>query len=208
MGLGLLTNRVCTVSLSEPNLDNMHESFMAQVMNWSLATGCVCFCVCSNYLSMLTSSLVTKELLSAAEACCFFRDSSSSSTWDRKRRKWAWCNNIWTPLALCLAETLWLQINPDDSVPAYCFPVLFRDRHPHKQIYTWYTISPQTNFTFHNLLFPCTCFQSVYVLVPLSDLALLSAIIPHFHLHTLFPLFLSASVRLSAHPHSQASQDG
>lgn len=42
--------------------------------------------VCSvwaSYLSMPSSSLVTDETLSAAEACCFFRVASSSSTWDR-----------------------------------------------------------------------------------------------------------------------------
>lgn len=70
---------------------------------------CNKLCVSAKYLSMLTSSFVTKELLSAAAACWFFKDSSSSSTWDKQRRIWARCIHLRPPLAVCHAETFWLQ---------------------------------------------------------------------------------------------------
>ena len=191
----------------------MHEFFMSSCYELILQQVVYVFvCVCAHYLRMLTSSLVTKELLSAAEACCFFRDSSSSSTWDRQRRKWAWCTNIIPPLAVCLAQTFWLQINPEDSTPE-CWYLFERDLQTNRYIlYTPLVCGLVSHFTMSQSFSPpSTCFESVCVLVSSSlislsclQLSLISICTPIF----LFFFFLTASVCLAAQPHSQASQDG
>lgn len=159
----------------------------------------------STHLRMVTSSLVSKELLSVAEACCFFKDSSSA--WDTKKM-----------ILVYYHQTTFGRVPGRNLLPAdkswrlyYSGLLSFWHRHQDKQIYPLHTISPLTYFLFHNVLIflPLTRFYSICLIVVFfpSDLALVCKIIPHFHLHTNFPPSLTASARLSVHPHSQSSQD-
>lgn len=128
----------------------------------------------STHLRMVTSSLVSKELLSVAEACCFFKDSSSSSAWDTKKM-----------ILVYYHQTTFGRVPGRNLLPAdkswrlyYSGLLSFWHRHQDKQIYPLHTISPLTYFLFHNVLIflPLTRFYSICLIVVFSPLILLSSV--------------------------------
>lgn len=156
----------------------------------------------SNYLSMLTSSLVTKELLSPTEACCFFVDSSSNSTWDRQRGNWTWCTHTQLLLARCLVQTFWLEINPENSILVCCY-LLYT--HTEKTDTSFiHHLSTDSYFPFHNNTLLSLLVFLVSVLVSLWSLTPSLCNYPSFPFAHHFPIFWQ---RLSFSS-SKSSQDG